>query len=528
MALAVDGVADVVETLPGFEMVAHLAASPAFVAGIPIAFARRHALIGFDGDDDALYLAMADPGQLDLSETVARRLGVSVRLVSATDQEVQAAINRAYEQRQGEVSEVMALIDPGERAAVLAELQNMSASDDLLDSGGRSPVIKLVNLMLAEAVRTRASDVHIQPYEHHVVARMRIDGVLYDTFELPKAVQEEAISRIKVMARMDIAEKRLPQDGRVPVRVGDRSIDLRVSTLPASFGERVVIRLLDKSRGLISLDELALPEATDTRLRDMIHGEHGILLVTGPTGSGKTTTLYAALAEADSLTRNILTIEDPIEYHFDGISQTQVNAKKGMSFANGLRSVLRQDPDIIMVGEIRDHETAEISIQAALTGHLVLSTLHTNDAASAVTRLLDLGIEPYLVASSVVGVAAQRLLRRICPDCRTPHTPTDHDREVLHRLGELPEALDLSRMSRGAGCEACRQTGYRGRQAIFELLTVSGTVRDLVQQRANATTIKTEAVRLGMTTLHDDAMRLVLAGQTTVDELLRVATRSGL
>ncbi|MEM8782384.1 MAG: ATPase, T2SS/T4P/T4SS family [Planctomycetota bacterium] len=528
MQAAPSGMSAAGATLAEFASVAERPASGAFVEAIPIGFARRHGMLGLDGGPGVVFLAIRDPRQLDLSETVARRLGVSVRLVHATDEQVQAAINRAYEQREGEVSEVVAAIDPSERAAVLAELQGATASDDLLDSSGRSPVIKLVNLLLAEAVRAQASDVHVQPYEHHVVARMRIDGVLYDTFELPKAIQEETISRIKVMARMDIAEKRLPQDGRVPVRVGDRAIDLRVSTLPTNFGERVVIRLLDKSRGLLSLDDLQLPEKTDAAFRGMIHGEHGILLVTGPTGSGKTTTLYAALAEADGRSRNILTIEDPIEYHFDGISQTQVNVKKGMTFANGLRSVLRQDPDIIMVGEIRDQETAEISIQAALTGHLVLSTLHTNDASSAVTRLLDLNIEPYLVASSVVGVAAQRLLRRVCPDCRQSHVPDDRDRAALHRLGEVPEALDLGRLSRGVGCEACRNTGYRGRQAIFELLPVNGTVRDLVQQRANASTIKAEAVRLGMTTLHDDAMRLMLAGQTTIDELLRVATRSGL
>ena len=505
--------------------------SAAFVARIPIAFARQHGVMGFESaaGGPGLRLAMADAYRLDLVEAVARRVGHEPEPFTAPDETIQAAINAAYENRAGGsgVDDVVASIDPAERAAVLAELQSMSA-DDLLDSGGASPVIKLVNLMLAEAVKSRASDVHIQPHEKKLLGRLRIDGVLYDSFDLPKAVQEEVISRVKVMARMDIAEKRLPQDGRVAVRVGDRAIDLRVSTLPTSFGERVVIRLLDKSRGLLTLEQLGMPPDRQATLRALIEREHGIVLVTGPTGSGKTTTLYAALAEADRTERNVLTIEDPIEYQLDGVSQTQVNVKKGMTFAGGLRSILRQDPDVIMVGEIRDRETAEIAIQAALTGHLVLSTLHTNDAPSAVTRLVDLGVEPYLVASSVTGVAAQRLLRRNCKHCAAPADVDDAERARLRSIGVDPAATDLSGLRRGTGCEHCRGTGYLGRTAIQEFLPVTGAVIRQIQERADANAIKREAVKQGMKTLHDDALRLLLNGQTTVSELVRVASRASL
>ena len=508
------------------------AASDIFVKVIPIAFARRHRLVGLEPLADhpgaPVRLAMADPSDLESIEVVARRTGLEVEPVAADEDAVQAAINRAYETSDGGdgVDQVVASINPDDRAAVLAELRSLDASVDLLDSGDRSPVIKLVSLLLAEAVKSRASDVHLQPHEHKLVARLRIDGVLYDSFDLPKAVQEEVVSRVKVMARMDIAEKRLPQDGRTAVRVGDRSIDLRVSTLPTNFGERAVIRLLDKSRGLMTLAQLGMPEDRQTAFRRLVAAEHGIVLVTGPTGSGKTTTLYAALAEADRSERNVLTIEDPIEYQLSGVSQTQVNVKKGMTFAGGLRSILRQDPDVIMVGEIRDHETAEVAIQASLTGHLVLSTLHTNDAASAVTRLVDLGIEPYLVASSVTGVAAQRLLRRNCQHCAQPQAASAADLAGLTSIGIDPHTIDLSRLRRGAGCEACRDTGYLGRTAIQELLPVNQAVIRCVQDRGDANQIREVAVAQGMVSLQEDALRLLLDGETTADELLRVASRS--
>jgi general secretion pathway protein E len=394
------------------------------------------------------------------------------------------------------------------------------AREDLLDNASRAPVIKLVNLMLFEAAKSSASDVHIQPYEERLMVRTRVDGVLYDAFALPKHVQEEVVSRVKVMGRMNIAEKRLAQDGRATVQIGDRVVDLRIASLPTSYGERVVIRLLDKSARLYELAEIGMDALTLRRFQELVSVEHGLVLVTGPTGSGKSTTLYAALKRINSKEKNVLTLEDPIEYQLEGISQTQVSDKKGMTFASGLRSVLRQDPDVIMVGEIRDRETATMAIQSSLTGHLVFSTLHTNDAASAVTRLLDLGIEPYLVASSVVGVMAQRLVRRICEQCAAPFTP---DEAELAWLGVSAEAA--RGMRKGRGCAACRGTGYRGRVGTFELLTMDERVRKLIQARATAAEIKDAGVAAGMRTLRDDGVAKVLAGVTTTSEVERVTMR---
>ena len=391
--------------------------------------------------------------------------------------------------------------------------------EDLLESRGSPPIIRLVNSILFEGVKARASDVHVQPQEDSLVVRQRIDGVLFDTLTIPKSYQEEVISRLKVLGRMNIAEKRLPQDGRATVQLGDRLIDLRIASLPTSSGERVVVRFLDKSARLYTLNELGMSSGNLRDFRTLIKRDHGILLVTGPTGAGKSTTLYAALQEINAKDLNVLTLEDPIEYQLVGISQTQINQKKGLTFASGLRNVLRQDPDIIMVGEIRDHETAAMAIQSALTGHLVFSTLHTNDAASAVTRLLDLGIEPYLVASSVIGVVAQRLVRRVCPKCITSAPVST---EQLRRLGLDDGRLAGRPLYRGRGCEACRQTGYSGRVGIFEVLTVNDSVRELVQARANASQIRVQACREGMSLLRHDGLEKAFAKATTVEEVLRV------
>ncbi|MDB5325523.1 MAG: epsE 2, partial [Phycisphaerales bacterium] len=374
------------------------------------------------------------------------------------------------------------------------------------------------NLILFEAMQARASDVHIQPYEEHLVARLRIDGVLYDQFNLPKNLQDEFVGRLKVMGGMDIAEKRLAQDGRDTVQVGDRSIDLRIASLPTSFGERIVIRLLDKSQRLYSLEELGIEADSMPALRELIQVEHGLMLVTGPTGSGKSTTLYAALQQLNSKEKNILTLEDPIEFRLEGISQTQVSEKKGMTFASGLRSVLRQDPDVIMVGEIRDKETAMMAIQSALTGHLVFSTLHTNDAASAITRLLDLGIEPYLLGSSLIGVLAQRLVRKICFKCSQPL------KDAQVRLSQL--GLQPGTLQHGAGCSACRNTGYAGRVGVFELLRINQAIRRKIHERATAADIKAVAVKQGMHTLRDDGIAKAFAGVTTIDEVQRVTLRA--
>ena len=352
---------------------------------------------------------------------------------------------------------------------------------------------------------------------------MRIDGVLFDSFTIPKHLQDEVLSRVKVLGRMNIAEKRLPQDGRATVQVGDRLIDLRIASMPTSHGERIVIRLLDKSARLYTLNELGMDDRTLVRFHELIHLEHGMILVTGPTGSGKSTTLYAALREINAKDCNILTLEDPIEYQLEGISQTQINVKKGMTFASGLRSILRQDPDIIMLGEIRDEETAVMAIQSALTGHLVFSTLHTNDAASAVTRLLDLGIEPFLVASSVIAVLAQRLVRLNCPACSAPYYPTPDE---LRRLELSSDQIASARFMRGVGCDECRRTGYRGRLGIFELLTVNDAVRSQVQARANATEIRDASIQYGMHLLREDGHAKVLKGRTTLGEVLRVTVRA--
>jgi general secretion pathway protein E len=352
--------------------------------------------------------------------------------------------------------------------------------------------------------------------------RFRIDGVLYDTFTIPKAVQEEVLSRVKVLGNMNIAEKRLPQDGRSTVQLGDRLIDLRIASLPTSFGERIVVRLLDKSARLYTLGELGLNEKMLERFRRLIHLEHGLVLVTGPTGAGKSTTLYAALQEIDTKNRNVVTLEDPIEYQLEGISQTQVNERKGLTFASGLRNVLRQDPDIIMVGEIRDQETAEMAIQSALTGHLVFSTLHTNDAASAVTRLIDLGIEPYLVASSLIGVLAQRLVRRICESCRQEMPAQNLD---LFQVTDKSLGTGPHRVFQGRGCATCRSTGYFGRIGVFELMPIDEKIQSLIQKKSDSSQIRQTANQNGMRLLQEDGLEKILAGRTTIEEVIRISMR---
>jgi len=496
------------------------AVSREFTAAVPIAFARRHALVGLEADGDAVEVVMADLAAWPHLATVGKLLGRRVQPLFAPRSEILRAINAAYQKQTGQAERILEELD---QARVMVDIARAAAGDeDLLDSSGRAPVIRLVNLILLEAVKRRASDVHVQPYEDRLVVRLRIDGVLHDVFEPPKALQDEIISRIKVMAGMNIAERRLAQDGRASVEVGDRRIDLRIATLPTSFGERAVLRLLDKSVRLYELGRLGMPETALEQFRRLIRMDHGIILVTGPTGSGKTTTLYSALKELNSEEMNILTLEDPIEYRLENISQTQVSEKKGMTFARGLRHVLRQDPDIIMVGEIRDSETARMAIQSALTGHLVFSTLHTNDAAGAVTRMLDLGVEPYLVASSLLGVQAQRLVRRICPACQVTRQATT---EELLRWGVAPDEWQGRTLYTGRGCPECLGTGYRDRIGIFELLSATEPIRELILARAKASTIKGAALAEGMTTLRADGLAKAAAGTTTLEEVSRVTGR---
>jgi general secretion pathway protein E len=489
--------------------------SPAFIQKVPIDYARRFGVIGLAGDNGSVHLVSAGLPTPSLLTNVANLLGCPVLPALAPQDQVADAINQGYSSQSSGVEKVIDTIpiDEGldEAAALLSE-------GDLLDTAKRAPVIKVVNLILFEAIKHRASDVHIQPYPDRVQVRFRVDGILHDFWQLPKPAQEEILSRIKIIGRMNIAEKRLAQDGRCTVTVGDRIVDLRIATLPGSTGERVVLRLLDKSARLYRLPDLGMSQRELDGFSQLITRPYGIILVTGPTGSGKSTTLYAALQYLNAKELNIITLEDPIEYELEGISQTQVSAAKGMTFATGLRHVLRQDPDIIMVGEIRDEETARMAIQSALTGHLVFSTLHTNDSAGAVARLLDLGVEPYLVASSLLAVVAQRLVRRICPHCRQSRTLTAEQVQQL-QAGHNVRGRSVYE---GRGCLECLQTGFFERLGIFEMLQVNDAIRQMVQRRASTIEIKQAAIAAGMRTLRQDAILKMLDGVTTAREVLRV------
>jgi general secretion pathway protein E len=391
---------------------------------------------------------------------------------------------------------------------------------DLLESEDDAPIVRLINALFSQAVRENASDIHIEAFEARSVVRFRRDGMLRDVLEPPQVVHGVIVSRIKIMARLDIAEKRQPQDGRIALRLAGRSVDVRVSILPTAHGERVVLRLLDKQAGRLDLTSLGMADTTLVALRNLVKQPHGIILVTGPTGSGKTTTLYAALGQLDAKRTNIVTVEDPIEYDLDGVGQTQVNPRIELTFARALRAILRQDPDVVMIGEIRDLETAQIAVQASLTGHLVLATLHTNDAAGAVVRLVDMGIEPFLVASSLLGVLAERLVRRLCPACRRPHEPDRAERDLLENGNRDGPGTALFTAS---GCEACAFTGYQGRTGIFELLLIDDESRRLIHDRASEADLREHARRGGMKGLREDGLRWVRAGETSLEEVLRVS-----
>jgi general secretion pathway protein E len=464
-------------------------------------------------------LVTDDPTDPTVINCVGAILKTPVMVELAPMEVVRRAINEAYAEQEADFGEVLDGVDISGPVGHVG----LAEEGDLLDTAARAPVVKLVNMILFEAVKRRASDVHVHPLGSHVQVRYRIDGVLYDYLELPSQLLDEVTSRIKVLGQMDIAEKRLAQDGRTTVTIGDKSIDLRISIIPTSHGERAVLRLLDKSARLYELPELGMSAEDQQTFEGLIQQTHGIMLVTGPTGSGKSTTLYAALQYLDCKETNILTLEDPIEYQLPGISQTQVSTKKGMTFATGLRAVLRQDPDIIMVGEIRDEETARMAVQSSLTGHLVFSTLHTNNAAGAVSRLLDLGIEPYLVASSLLGSLAQRLVRVVCPHCCAEVAISQRDT----RSARLDPSLVGRSINGARGCDRCGMTGYCGRRGIFELLSVDESIRELVVNRAKTSGIEACAITNGMTTLRQDAVRKLLVGETTVEEVSRVTQQDG-
>ncbi|RKY22283.1 MAG: type II secretion system protein GspE, partial [Planctomycetota bacterium] len=483
-------------------------------------YAQHHYLIGVkpeanDGNGE-LTVVLSKPLDANALDNVSKMTGLPVRAAVSTRTIITAAIDVAYEQRTTVIEEVAEELDSQNLDQLIDEV---STSDDLLDVVNRPPVIRLVNDILFRALQLRASDIHVHPYETKIQIRYRIDGILYDTLSLNRNVLPLIISRIKVMAGMDIAERRLPQDGRCSVRLGQREVDLRVSTVPTSYGERSVLRLLDKSTALFGLNELGLWKDDLKKFDTLLSRTHGVIFVTGPTGSGKSTTLYACLNRINSAEKNIMTIEDPIEYQLEGISQMQVASKKGMSFANSLRHVLRQDPDVIMVGEVRDVETARMAIQSSLTGHLVFSTLHTNDSAGAVSRLLDLGVEPYLASSSLIAIMAQRLVRKVCPDCKEQYEPAAHE---LRELGLADSAQESGKFFVGAGCDRCFQTGYRGRTGVYELMLVNAEIQELIYKRETAGKIKKVALEAGMQTLRMDGARKVLAGITTIAEVLRV------
>ena len=488
-----------------------------FTASIPIAFLKKHVMVPVAIDDDA-FIAINDPFNFQALDDLRRLLGwVGARPVLCPQAAIISAINFAYDMTQNTAEEVMQDIDEEDPEALFSEIEE---TGDLLDDTSDSPVIRLVNLMFSQAVRDNASDIHIEPYQNSLKIRQRLDGILYDMLNPPKHVQSALISRIKIMANLNIAEKRLPQDGRIELKVANKDVDIRVSTLPTAFGERVVLRLLDKSSVLISLTDLGMPDDRFIPFSEQIRAANGIVLVTGPTGSGKTTTLYAALTSINNTDINIITVEDPIEYRISGIGQVQVNPKIDLTFASGLRSIVRQDPDVILVGEIRDTETAKIAIQSALTGHLVFSTLHTNDAASAITRLIDMGIEPFLISSSINAILAQRLVRIICPHCKEGYTP---DPIAISKLGLTPEEMEGKLVYRGKGCSKCHHTGFKGRCGIFELLLMDQTMKHLVLNTVNANAIKNEAVKNGMVTLRRDGAQKVLQGITTIEEVYRVS-----
>ena len=482
---------------------------------VPIGFAKEFRIFPVRRDEDGVLVAVADPLNSQPVNDLVSLTGAWVEMAVATPQEILRAINQAYESRAGETTEIIADIG----TARAGELDEDLEPADLLDTSDEAPIIRFVNSLVTKAYRERASDIHIEPFETELVVRYRIDGILYEVFKPPIKAHASIISRIKIMSNLNIAEKRLPQDGRFRVRIAGKDVDVRVSTLPTAFGERVVLRLLDKSGSVLALEDIGMEKDLLRQINQMIHRSHGIFLVTGPTGSGKTTTLYAALSRLNTREKNIITVEDPIEYQLAGVGQIQVNPKINLTFANGLRSILRQDPDVIMVGEIRDGETAEIAVQSALTGHIVFSTLHTNDSAGALTRLVEMGIEPFLVASSVMGVLAQRLVRTICPHCRESYHPTP---ELLEEMGFGDSLSQDAEVFRGQGCEKCMQIGYRGRTGIYELLTVDDTVRDLVLKKSDSAAIKVAAVGGGMTPLREAGLAKALAGQTSLEEIMRV------
>jgi general secretion pathway protein E len=480
---------------------------------LPFAFARRHGVILLERGGE-LRLGLREGAALTAVQEAQRVVGMRLPMQWLAQADFDQALGAAY---QHDSSAAMLMVEGLGNDLDLASLADqIQETEDLLEQEDDAPIIRLINAILGEAINENASDIHIETFEKRLVIRFRVDGILREVVQPKRELAALLVSRIKVMAKLDIAEKRIPQDGRISLRVGGREVDIRVSTLPSANGERVVLRLLDKQAGRLTLRHLGMNEQDRDHLEQAVKKPHGIILVTGPTGSGKTTTLYAALTTLNDRTRNILTVEDPIEYHLEGIGQTQVNTKVDMTFARGLRAILRQDPDVVMVGEIRDQETADMAVQASLTGHLVLSTLHTNSAIGAVTRLVDMGVEPFLISSSLLGVLAQRLVRVLCNDCKRAYVA---DAAECALLGVSP--AEAPTLYHAEGCEQCRGLGYRGRTGIYELVLFDDALRTMVHTRASEQDMLRHARVLGPS-IRDDGLRKVREGVTTIEEVLRV------
>jgi len=484
------------------------------ISSLPINYAKQNEMLPLKKENGVVHVAIADPTNFYALDDVRMLFNCEIKPVIASSYEIINAINSIYNKATGSAEDGIQELEAGEEIA-----DDFNEPVDLLDADDEAPIIRLVNSLLFRAVKQKASDIHIEPFERNLKIRFRINGILYDVMSPPKRAQNAIISRVKIMSQLNIAEKRVPQDGRIRIKIAGKDIDIRVSTIPTTHGESVVMRLLDASSILLDLDSLGFSRNNLEMFKDVLSHHNGIVLLTGPTGSGKTTTLYSALSRLNTNEVKIITVEDPVEYQMSGINQMQVNPKIDLTFSTGLRAFLRQDPDVIMVGEIRDRETAEIAIQASLTGHLVLSTLHTNDAPTSVTRLVEMGVEPFLVASSILGIIAQRLVRTVCKECARKYVP---DKEELEHIGLTPEDLKGRQIFRPIGCPSCMETGYSGRAGIHEIMVITDAIRAELMKGSDASTIKKVALSQGMKTLRDDAVSKLMLGLTTIAEVLRV------
>lgn len=485
---------------------------------LPYSFAKNNGVVVGEMKEDEILIYHLANASLNALAEVQRLLQCKLHLEKVDEKTFQQHLAHTYQSKSSILDAAEGMEEDMDLSLLASQLP---VSEDLLENQDDAPIIRLLNALFTQAIKQKASDIHIETYEDKVLVRNRIDGVLHEVLEIQRAIAPLVISRVKVMAKLDIAEKRIPQDGRISLRIGGHNIDVRVSTLPSNHGERVVLRILDKQAAQLDLSLLGMPQSTLKTIRKMIAEPHGIILVTGPTGSGKTTSLYAMLTELNEVTRNILTIEDPIEYDLEGIGQTQVNTKVQMTFAKGLRAILRQDPDVVMIGEIRDLETAEIAVQASLTGHLVLSTLHTNSALGALARLRDMGVESFLMSSSIVGLIAQRLVRKLCSHCKTPHQLRTDEMELMG----LSADVDVSKVCEPQGCDACNHLGYRGRSGIYELIAIDETLRGMIHRNEDVQTIE-NYLRPATPNIRDDGFKRVLAGDTSLAEILRVTSQN--